>query len=903
MSIPIMYKILPKPIKRSWAEFKCFVNVKNWFKQFEEIDRRLVLSLSPTVFKPKWGGRYLYADGCYMQIISVGDPSPINPNRQGIPPRKDLRLIDDLLDIPTGENACIGITQTAIPLPPRDEIEALENARRENILAAAMQEAENEGVFKNIHDKIIDYISEGINEYNRAVFEGRMRMFEFSLLVAVKGKTTKDVDDLMSLIIALLDGKRVIHEIIEYGQTDAYYMMMPTPFIKERLLSTTTGEMVARTSPLRNKNPRLAKSGHWLGLNEDTKNPLFLNFKDGSLVSGHAIVIGKSGSGKSTELLKDNKRVLEMGDEAFHIVPKADEDTNHINVCKALAGQLIKIGHKRAGAQDADSNPNMFQVFFDPERMDNSLGSYQLAFSKHMSLLPDVIGLLIGNSFSDPQKNWVYSSLVELYNRRGVTDDNGNVINLDKWEDGNFWPNFDDWRALIYEWMQDDEHKAPNVNSVLAAIYNNTTMITRKGPYGFLVNNNILKLRNKFTMVDLSELIDTPNIQDAMILLITGIINTKIQCVPKGQVKKHIFITLDEGANLVKIPRMRIVIERMFRELRSFGGHLKIVFQDLAGVPPEMINMMKTNTDYVLLLSNMSAYNIKPLVKEFNLTRNDIRRLKAKGKGKGLLIVGDTHINYFNSLTKDDERVIFGKSLKVDSENTEQSAGFCLDKRVQWVKDKQKIFVKDWLTGIPLNQVIRVPGYEMEQFDHPFKAGKKTVYVEVGLEKEDGHIKNQTKEHYLFACALAGEGSLMGAVATTDDYGTHQEVDVKLVFNQGTDNETVIGIEVEIERSHTAKELQEKRDRLLMRKRNGKPEFDHIIFTGTHDYYKTALRDAVGPDYSAPRGKRLREKILACVKAGKRAADDENLKGGETQDSGNPPDLNVYSCESTGQEA
>jgi hypothetical protein len=416
------------------------------------------------------------------------------------------------------------------------------------------------------------------------------------------------------------------------------------------------------------------------------------------------------------------------------------------------------------------------------------------------------------------------------------------------------------------------------VNSVLAAIYNNTTMITKKGPYGFLVNNNILKLRNRFTMVDLSELIDTPHIQDAMILLITGIINTKIQCVPKGQVKKHIFITLDEGANLVKIPRMRHVIERMFRELRSFGGHLKIVFQDLAGVPPEMINMMKTNSDYVLLLSNMSAYNIKPLVKEFNLTRNDIRRLKAKGKGKGLLIIGDTRINYFNSLTPDDERVIFGKSLKVDSENTEQSAGFSLDKRVQWVKDKHKVFLKDWLVGINLNQVIRVPGYEMEQFDHPFQAGKKTAYIEVGLENEDGHIRNQTKEHYLFACALAGECSLMGAVATTDDYGTGQEVDVKLVFNQGTANETVIGIEVEIERSHTVKELQEKRDRLLMRKRDGKPEFDHIIFTGTHDYYKTTLRDAVGPDFSAPRGKRLKDKILACVKAGKRATDSDNLE-------------------------
>ena len=56
------------------------------------------------------------------------------------------------------------------------------------------------------------------------------------------------------------------------------------------------------------------------------------------------------------------------------------------------------------------------------------------------------------------------------------------------------------------------------------------------------------------------------------------------------------------------------------------------------------------------------------------------------------------------------------------------------------------------MVGINLNQVIRVPGYEMEQFDHPFQAGKKTVYVEVGLENEDGHIKNQTKEHYLFTC-------------------------------------------------------------------------------------------------------------------------------------------------------
>ncbi len=876
-------KLIPGSVKNKYSAYRVYKNSKGVYKTFDYIDRNLIRSLVPSVFRPLFSGKYMYSDGVYMQMISIGDPSPVNPNRQGIPPRPDLRLIDDLLDIPVNDNACIAITQTAIPLPAKDESDALESARRENILAAALQESEQSGVFRNVHDKIIDYIAEGINEYNRAVYEGTLRMFEFSLLVAVKGKTKKDVDDLMSLIISLLDGKRVIHEIIEYGQADAYKMMMPTPEIKERLLSTTTGEMVARTSPLRNKNPRLARSGHWLGLNEDTNNPLFLNFHDGSMITGHSLVVGKSGTGKSTELLKDDKRAIEEGDEALHIVPKADDHTNHIRVCRALKGQLIKIGHKMAAYQEEDSNPNIFQIFFDSERMENDPGAYYLAYSKHVAVLPDIIGLLIGHSFTDPQRNWAYNSVIELYHLFKVIDDDGNIINVDKWEDGNFWPTFEDWRKLIYRWMTaSEEHKAPQVNSVIAALYNNTSMITKKGPYGFLINHNIIKLRNKFTMVDLSELIDAPNIQDAMILYITSIINTKIQCVPQGQEKKHIFITIDEGANLVKIARMRKVIERMFRELRSFGGHLKIVFQDLAGIPPSMINMMKTNTDYVLLFSNMGAYNIRPLVKEFNLTKKDIRRLRATGKGRGLLIVGDTHINYFNSLTEDDERVFFGDSDLEEMVKIERESLDGIDKRVEWVKRNHKIFVKDWLINVNKFGTVEIPGYEIEQFYHPFAGVLKTAYVELGLEREDGHIKNQTKEHYLFTYSLGGELCLLespdikSVTVTGDDYGTEQEADLKAVFELASGGVFTLGIEIEMPKSHTVEELQKKRDRLLMKKHDGKPVYDMVLFTGAGEFYKTILRGAVGQNYSAQRGVNLRTKILRLVAEANRAADTEN---------------------------
>lgn len=927
--IPLME--LPQLMSEAWANFKHWELIKEWNESQDEIDRKLVLSLSPSVFKPKWGGRYLYADDCYIQVLSIGDPSPENPGRQGVPYREDLRLMDDILDIPVGENSCIMVTETAVPLPPKDGLDSVEEARRKNLLNKIAQDSDEANDGMKVHDKILDYIGEGIEAYNRALYEGRTRLFEWSLLAAVKGKTIKDVDDTIYQLKTLLDSKNIIYEIITHGQVDAYLSMMPTPYIKERLLSTTTGDIVALTCPFRGKNAKLASSGRFLGIDEKTNNPLFINFHDGSMVSGHAIVVGKSGSGKSTELLKDDKRALEEGDEAFHIVPKADKDTNHKRVCIEMGGQLIDIG-----LGEGKKNFNFFQVFFDKTRMDNSIAAYQTAYARHVTILTDAIGLLIGKSFSDPQRNWVYNSIDELYYRHHVIDDDGNVINTDKWEtnelDGKpLFPNFEDWRALLYEWMNDDAHKAPSINSVISSLYNNTSMITRRGPLRFLITDDVLKLDNRFTMVDISDLIDTPNIQDAIILMVIGILNTKIQCTPEGQEKKHIFITLDEGANLVKIPRMRKVIEKLFRELRSFGGHLKIVFQDLAGVPPSMVTMMKTNTDYVLLMSNMSAYNVKPLVKEFNLTKGDIRRLRTPGKGKGVLIIGDTHIDYVNALTVDDMRVILDEEVDASKHMDEMSGRVIkVDNRVEWVKKEHGLIVKDWIVNKDLNQVIKIPGYNMEQLDHPFTPGKKTVYLKEGLENEDGEmriktfdpkekkikIKNQSKWHYKFVYSLGGELSLDDWTVTADDYGRKtlsdldnqtQKADLVARKNLTPDVEICVAVEVEKRGSHTAEQLQTKRDNLLNRKRDGKPVFDAVIFTSDHDYWKSFLRDAVGDEHCAPRGKKLKEKFktLCEEKIQATAYEKENVfsEDEEIQDTENPAESVLNFTESETLEA
>lgn len=399
-------------------------------------------AVTPTAFKPSKDGNYIEIDGTFTQCLIVGDPSPVNQNRQPFPSDLDPQLIDDILNIATTKETCIEIAKTIIPLPPEEENKSLEKARRNNAIAAVIQENKDKNL--GMHNRLNDFVGEGIDEYHRKVYNGQTRLYKFSLLIAVQGLTTKDVNHTMNLIKSLLDSKRVLHETPTRAMVDVYKMMKPTPDVLPRILSTVEVDVVAKTSLLRNPNPMLSDSGRFIGMNEKTNNPIFQNFDDGSTVSGHSLVIGKSGSGKSTDLLKDDIRAVLDGDEALHIVPKGDQETNHIRVCQAMNGQLIKVGN-------GGTNFNMLHVFFDPSRMDLSKDSYQKAYSDHVFALTSAIGLLIGDSFSDPQKNQLYTSLATLYERFHVVDVEGEVINLDRWQDGAFWPNFEHLRDLWAE--------------------------------------------------------------------------------------------------------------------------------------------------------------------------------------------------------------------------------------------------------------------------------------------------------------------------------------------------------------------------------------------------------------------------------------------------------------------
>lgn len=417
-----------------------------------------------------------------------------------------------------------------------------------------------------MHDRINDFAAEGLDEYHRQIYNGTMRLFRHVLLVAVQGVTTKEVDKTMNLIKTYLDSKRVLHEIPVKAMGETYRAMQPTPYIWPVLFKRSVNvQLCAKTSLLRNPNPLLATSGRFIGINERTGNPIFFNFKDPTAICGHALEIGMSGSGKSTDLLKDDIRAYLDGDNVIHIVPKKDGMTDHLRVCETFSGQIIKVG-------DQSKTPNLLQIFFDPSTMDDSTDGYQAAYTSHFTNLLTSMGLLVGGGYSDPQKNWLYQALTKLYSDFHIINEtNGRVINTDKWSDGQFWPDFEDWRNILWGWLSDGNHT--KVSGPIEALYNNTAMLTRNGPLGYLVNKNGLDLSNQMIMADISALTDNPIVQEAITMMLMSVVYTKMACAKPGAPQNRALLTLDEGADLVKNPTMEKSIEKFFRQGRAWIIH------------------------------------------------------------------------------------------------------------------------------------------------------------------------------------------------------------------------------------------------------------------------------------------------------------------------------------------
>ena len=100
---------------------------------------------------------------------------------------------------------------------------------------------------------------------------------------------------------------------------------------------------------------------------------------------------------------------------------------------------------------------------------------------------------------------------------------------------------------------------------------------------------------------------------------------------------------------------------KLIREARS--GKMSVCFdnQDLDGAA-SILPVLKANTDFIILMCNMTKENVEEFAKEFYFTEKDKARLMEKGKGKYLLLRLGQKIPGEVVLTNKMKEIFFGET-------------------------------------------------------------------------------------------------------------------------------------------------------------------------------------------------------------------------------------------------
>ena len=776
--------------------------------------------------------------GVVAQAMIIGKTIKKHDIRKGYDEDFDNHAVDELLKISATLKVAILYTHIMSPIDPLVEAKMLGDSIKKVSHSKIQQENGEQTTLNSEYNRLNGNELRG---HTSTVFNGRDHYYNYGLCAAAFGKTLKDVTEIMDAISAKMDECGIRYEIPRYNQVNTIKSMLPTNYRDPNICQPVSGRIASQMLPLRALNPAYPDDGIIFGV-DDTGKPVKVTFtkKD----AGHIFCLGKTGSGKTVFECMGAGRALAKGARVIILEPKNEDSdgTDYKNFCLAYGGKLIRIGQ-------GGKNFNPLQVFYDPKIMGTDKLSYQKALSDHYETIRSFFAMWIGPTFKNRMRGYLTKTLIELYKKKGIIDDDGNVINTDKWTHGTLWPSIGDLRRYWEELLQ------AGYDPSLDALLNNTIDAMRGGPLGWMDNYDAPELDNDLLVLDISNV--SLNIQNAFSVLMMGIINTRFFPKPAdGTPRRRTFVFFDEGAKLLKINELKPYIEKMFRESRSAYITTGFFTQDTEGMGEDVLNFIKANCSNIFLLCNLKQSSLDPFMKVFNLKEEQKGRLLEEGTGICLYLREPYAVNMDIVLTDVEKKALLESegNGNIEELKAASASGFSLDDDVEWIKKTHGFFTEEWTEGLT---DINIPGWTFYQIQDPFHTGMNNCWIDSGRIKEaekpgnTDKVLNQGYKHYGTVCMIAGNLIKMGF----QDVQIHHynNVDISAYIEDSTGKRTTIGIEVEMPGTHSAQKWDDK-------KKAAKAAYDVVIFTCPTEI-EAEIKAAVGGGFVFRRGMNLRKKL------------------------------------------
>ena len=375
------------------------------------------------------------------------------------------------------------------------------------------------------------------------------------------------------------------------------------------------------------------RNGIFLGLNLYNKSPVFLDpYDDYKYTNGNWWIGGNSGAGKSVTLQCLAGRLREQGKRVVCVIPKKGHEFRPN--CEQLGGLYLRLS---PSSRDC---PNIMAI--RRKTLDAYAGIQELA-ARDDSVLADKISRLIiwyslqKKDLTEEDKNYLDASLVECYDRYGITFDNASVVD----ENGAFkeMPIIPDWYNVLLE-KAETKH--------LAVVL--TRYVT--GSAAAMGRRNHISIDNKYIVLDTSGMPDNlilPGIYWAIDVANDIIMNAGGEL--SALIADELWSLVGAGSN----PLAAAYVQEMVKTIRGLGG-IAITstqgMQDLFSLEGGKYGKGILDSSRIKFVMQMEEQEARLIQQILNLSEEEVRQITRFRRGEGLLCIGYNHVPVAFHVTK-----------------------------------------------------------------------------------------------------------------------------------------------------------------------------------------------------------------------------------------------------------
>ncbi len=739
----------------------------------------------------------------FISCVIVGIP---RGGVSGYPSDLSPSLISQLFNISSSDENVIKLDLTVYPM---DSTEAV------RIIKGSMDRIDAKKA--TAKGRIVDQYDLQIDREDYQVLLGRLKngedkLYNTSFIISVFSATHEALIAGLSKVKAILSANNSMAEIPFGRVLECLRVAKLQPVIDFDLAVELPTTAVSRITPIiSNSNSMTAKEGTYFG--NDENEEIVINLDD--MAASHMLILGSTGSGKTTGLLMMMLRdVIFQNRKVIYVTIKPDIGTNYRAAAEYFGSdaQIIDLGSKSSGEMVYNINP--LEIF-----VDESIKGFdsESIFYRHVGIVKQFFTVLCKLD-SVNQTAYLELSLMELYENFRISP-----YKPETWKIENP-PTLKDLHKI---WERD-----MSINVSAEALYNKTTSINYA--WKFLSTPTNVDLSKKFIVIDLSGI--PADLREGMNYLLTAVLSLRFNI--SAKIKTSIYI--DEGRVFLKNPILADDIITYLTQARSYGVRLIIATQQLSDLR-HVSEEFKTNTFLSLIFGNNASPSLDILTDYFKLNQSDQQYLKSCNRqGQALLLVGPPYnqsYHIFMKLSPLEEQIIFGeKEVNVSDTFT------FLKPELEKFAEEQGVIFSDWVTGdTSMLKAGRTAIFQQRTAG----SGKSMVFVKSDMIK-DGLILNQSYDHYLAVLHLAGSLIMKGIPVKVNHFN---DADIVAQFLDG-----MIAFEY-----HTAG--NNGLDKMMKKRENAESKYGRVFFVGNTDSLPELKKTLQDEEIIISRGKNLEDLI------------------------------------------